>query len=101
MPGTFEPDKAGLAALARSPEVGQAMVDAAESAIPYAQSISPVLTGEYRDSFAAFAVDVDVAGETRAGAVLTNTSSHAWAVEWGQGAEHVLARSVDAIERGT
>lgn len=100
MANPFEVDHDGISELARSSAVGDQMVAAAEAAIPYAQSISPVKTGDYRDSFVAVPIDVKVSGETRAGAALTNTSNHAWAVEWGQGAEHVLARSVDAIERG-
>ena len=95
----FEVDHDGISELARSSAVGDQMVAAAEAAIPYAQSISPVETGEYRSSFVALPATVKVSGQTRAGAILTNTSDHALAVEFIDG-DHVLARTVDAIERG-
>lgn len=99
MANPFEVDHDGISALARSSAVGDQMVAAAEAAIPYAQSISPVETGEYRSSFVARPADVRVSGERRAGAVLENTSDHAVAVEFIDG-KHVLARTVDVIERG-
>jgi hypothetical protein len=91
-------DEAGMTALTRSGEVQDLMLEAGQRGADWCRDNAPVLTGEYRDSFVVLPADVDLNGDKRAGAILTNTSDHAWAVEWGQGAQHTLARSVDAIE---
>ncbi len=97
----YVPDRAGMRALARSAGIGAACVAAANKGRAEAERIAPRDSGEYANSFRVRAETVRAgrANEPRAGAVLENVSDHAAAVEWEHG-YHVLARSVDAIERG-
>ena len=95
----YEPDRAGVAALLKAPEMGDAMKAIAEAGRAYAVSISPVESGEYK---ALFDVDVEVQ-DGRQTAVLANTSDHAVQVEWGargSNGHHVLGRTIDLIEAG-
>lgn len=46
----YEPDRAGLAMLARSAEMQQVADAAADAGVDYARSIAPVDSGAYRDS---------------------------------------------------
>jgi hypothetical protein len=59
------------------------------------------ITGDYADSFEVIEEPTTVAGETRASAVLKNTSDHAAAVEWGNEHAHrahrVLGKALDAV----
>jgi hypothetical protein len=91
---TYKPDFKGVGQLLRSSDVQHVCVAAAERGKTYAESISPVRTGEYRRSF----LVVPVMAKDRSGAKLINTSGHATAVEWILGFR-VLGRTVDYIEK--
>lgn len=82
-------------ALAATPQMQHAMVQAAGRGQTWAEANSPHLTGEYARSFEVQPATID----GTAGARLVNTSTHAVFVEWANGT-HVLARAVDAIEGG-
>lgn len=99
MASRFKVNKAGMRKITRTMG-GAACQAGAERGKKWAEANSPVRTGEYQGSFEVVPADVTVAGETRKGARLVNTSDHAKWVEWGRGAKHVLARSVDVIEKG-
>lgn len=93
-------------ALARTPQMSQAMVSSAAVGKSWAEANAPRDPGprdpgkpRYAESFAVEPADVVVDGQTRRGAALVNTSPQAPYVEWVNGA-HILARAVDAIERG-
>lgn len=88
----FVPNRAFIPTFARSPEVRDELTRRAEAGERFAQSISPVRTGEYRSSFR---IEV-VGGQVR----LVNTSDHAVYVETTNG-DRVLGRATDIIERGT
>lgn len=95
MASKFKVNRAGMARITRT--LGRpAAVRAAERGKSWAEANSPVLTGEYKNSFVVQPANVGKDG--RQGARLVNTSGHAADVEWGRGAKHVLKRSVDAIE---
>jgi hypothetical protein len=85
--------------MASQASIGQAMVEAAERGQAYAESISPVLTGDYRNSFHVRPAIVGQGLNRRAGAILENTSHHAFEVEYTDDFR-VLQRTVDEIERG-
>lgn len=79
----YEPDPYGLAEIAKSAQMGAAMVAIAKAGVAGAQSISPVVSGEYRDSFEVRPA-VFRAGwrnEDRSGAQIVNTAPYASAVE--------------------
>lgn len=95
-----EPNHAGRDRMLRSEPVEEACMFAAETAAVFAASISPVLTGEYLNSFEVEAAPVEVDGKTRAGARLVNRAPYAWAVERGRGAHHVLSRTAAFVEGG-
>lgn len=92
---TFIPNRAALPALAATPQMQHAMVEAAQRGKTWAEQNSPRRTGEYARSFEVQPATID----GTAGARLVNTSDHAVYVEWANGT-HVLARAVDAIEGG-
>jgi hypothetical protein len=95
---TYKPDFKGVARILKDPAMQRACVSAATKGQGFAQSISPVESGEYRRSFRV--VPLSVAGRRgdRAGAKLVNVSGHAAAVEWRLGLR-VLGRTVDYIEK--
>lgn len=95
----YSKDIAGLNKLMRSAGVREVLRRAAEAALPYAESIAPERTGEYRLSFAVSVQDVAGPHGDRAGARLLNLSPHAARVEWEDG-YHTLARVADHIEGG-
>lgn len=89
----FRPDLAGIAALERSQDFQRLAETVATDGLDYAQSIAPVLTGDYRD---AFRVEAGT-GEAR----IVNDDPGAIAIENGAPARpgfHVLARTIDYIE---
>lgn len=92
---TFIPNRGALPALAATPQMQHAMVEAAGRGKEWAERNSPRRSGEYATSFEVQPAVID----GTAGARLVNTSDHAVHVEWTNGT-HVLARSVDAIEGG-
>lgn len=86
----------GLGELMRGEEMQAVMREVAEKGMEFAQSIAPVHTGEYLDSF-----EVTVTGEggpagDRAEAQIVNTSDHAVEVEWQDG-HKVLTRTLGAL----
>lgn len=96
--GHFKVNNSGMKQITRT--MGRdATMAAAEKGARWARQNAPVRTGEYRDSFRVVPAMVKVSGELRQGAKLVNTSDHAWHVEWGYGAKHVLQRAIDVIER--
>ncbi|WP_130012001.1 HK97 gp10 family phage protein [Serinicoccus sediminis] len=98
-PVTFTPNQAGLRELAQSSEVGDRCVAVAEAGMSYAESISPVLTGNYRGGFRVRRTSVTVPGLGRvAGAELVNVSPHAHLVEDHNG-DHVLKRTAAWLEQ--
>jgi hypothetical protein len=93
---TYKKSISGLNALMRSAEVRDVLRQAAERGAELAREISPVHTGEYRDSFTVTTQDVAGVHQDRAGARIVNSSPHAARVEWEDG-YHVLARVADAL----
>lgn len=96
---TYKPDFAAFRRFMLSPEIQAAMVAVAEKGKVYAETISPVASGEYRRSFRVEPVAHAGAHGDRAGAKLYNDADHAAAVEWRDG-HRVLGRTVDHMERG-
>lgn len=95
----YTPDIAGTGRLMKGPEMQEMVRSAAEKGKAFAESISPVETGEYKSSFR---VEVTAHGGTgvggdRAQANLINDSDHATDVEWVDN-YHVLARTADYIQ---
>lgn len=99
MANHFRVNRAGMSRITRTMG-GDACESAAQRGLRWAQAHAPVETGEYRRSFEVESAEVTVSGQRRKGARLVNTSDHAWAVEWGTGGKHILARAADEIERG-
>lgn len=86
MATTFRPDRAGFDAMAVGPEARRALAEAAGKAKAIAEGLAQAIrvSGDYADSFSEPREDTTtLAGHTRAAVVLTNTSGHAAAVEWG------------------
>lgn len=95
----YSPDRRGMRDLGLDPQVGAAMVDAAESGKRWAESTAPVQTGTYKGAFEVRPVTVQAGfdNEDRAGAELLNTAPHSHLVE----AKHrILGRAVNVIETG-
>lgn len=95
----YRPNPSGMKRIVRTLG-GPAARAGAERGKAWAQANAPVRTGQYRASFRVEGADVRAGGETRKGARLVNTSDHARWVEYGNGAKHILRRSIDHIERG-
>lgn len=95
---TYKPDIGGVRRLLRSPEMQRMCVSAATKGMAYAESISPVRTGEYRRGFRVVPLAVAGLHSDRTGAKLVNYASDAAAVEW-RLKFRVLGRTVDVIER--
>jgi hypothetical protein len=95
----YNPDLRGTNDLMTSEEMLAVVVAAAQAGMSYAQSISPVKSGDYLSSFR---IETDHRGgpqHDRAEARLVNDSDHAADVEWrNHGGERILGRTVDAIE---
>lgn len=91
---------AGRQQMLQSAAMEDLMMEAGAEGAVFAVSIAPVRKGEYRNCFVVEGATVQVSGKTRAGARLVNTSSHAWAVERGRGAAHVLSRTAAFLEGG-
>lgn len=95
-------DRRGMAALANSAVMGQAMSTAARRGADFIdREVSSFKnpTGSYAAGVQVQEVDVVVAGQKRKGARLAATSDHSQYVEWVNGT-HLLARAVDAVEKG-
>jgi hypothetical protein len=95
----YKPDLKGTNELMRSAGVRDHLRSVAEAAIPYAESISPERTGDYKASFRVETTDSGGPRDNRASAYLVNDSPHAARVEWEDGF-HVLARVADHIQHG-
>jgi hypothetical protein len=100
----FIPDRAGLGALLRGPEIHELVMDRARGGAQYAARIAPVDTGEYAASIHADDGGLGGPRHDRAVGLVVASAPHAAAVEWGNAARdqahHVLARTIDAIEAG-
>ncbi|MGP5381637.1 hypothetical protein ACTXL8_05555 [Glutamicibacter arilaitensis] len=95
----YEPDASGLAEVARSPKMQAAMVGIATAAAAGGRAISPVDSGEYRDSFRVVPT-TNTAGwkrEKRAAARIENVAPHAAAVER---RNKILSKLASIIESG-
>ena len=100
----FVLDRKGIAACAVGPELRAAVHDIAASALPYAELISPVDTGDYATSWEVvdtIVTDIGHPPMARVAAQLTNTSDHAVLVEVdtpNSPGHRVLARVLDWID---
>jgi len=99
----YRPDRAGMRALANSPDVERAVRQATERGARWAQGNSPVDSGDFAGSFR---VESGTNGgwDGRAWAHLINDSDHAAAVEFGnrgRDGHRILARAVDVIQGGS
>lgn len=101
---SFRANKAGFDAMANGPEAYAVLRAKAEEAKAVAEGLAQDfrITGDYADSFeVAEEPDTMENGETRASALLKNTSDHAAAVEWGNEHAHrahrVLGKALDAV----
>lgn len=84
--------------LMTSEQMAELMKSIAEAAIPVAEGLSPVKTGDYIKSFKATAVRRGGPRRNRAEGRLINTSDHAADVEFtDEGGHRVLGRTVDFI----
>lgn len=95
----YEPDLRGLGEIARSKEMGRAMVSLAQAGVAGARAVSPVVSGQYRDSFVVEETTRNAGwrNEPRAAARVTNTAPYAAKVE----REHkVLSKVASIIEAG-
>lgn len=92
----YKPDYTGTGELMNSPEMVEVMRQVAEKGIPFAESISPERTGEYKSSFEVTSRSHGGVHGDRAEAQVVNTSEHAAHVEWQDG-YHVLARTAEAL----
>ncbi len=93
----YDPDHRGMARLLMNTKMDDPLLALAAEALQYARSISPHITGIYKNSFDVEAGVVD----GRQTITLINTAPYASWVEWGgRGAEgqHILARTADWIE---
>ena len=91
----YIPDSRGIPDLMRSVELQAVVREAAEAAETFAEAISPVLSGAYRDAFRVEESIEVLYGEERAVAYLINDVPYAFAVE---ADHHVLVRTADYIE---
>lgn len=93
----YRPDPGGMRQLGQSPEMGQAMQEAAKVGQRWAEGAAPRDTGEYAGSFrvAPATVQGGWRHEDRAGAALINDAPHAGIVE---SRHRILARSTSIIE---
>lgn len=95
----YEHDPRGLVKVAQSKEMGAAMVAIGKSAVAGVQAISPVDSGDYRDSFRVVPATVRAGWklDERAAARIENTSPYASDVER---RHKVLGRVASIIEGG-
>lgn len=100
----FVLNKKGLAECAVGPELRDAVHDIAAAALPYAELISPVHTGDYATSWEVvdtIVADIGTPPMARVAAQLANTSGHAVLVEVdtpNSPGQHVLSRVLDWID---
>ncbi len=102
----YTPNHAGIAALARSPAMVEAMRHKAEQMKAYAEVIAPVDTGRYK---ASFHVTAGVRGTTAYGRLSNDATSedgfaYCQALEFGTSkmrAQRILQRSIDALRATT
>lgn len=86
----------GLGELMRGEEMQAVVREVAEKGMAFAQSVSPVRTGEYLDSFEVTVTGDGGPGNDRAEAQIINTSDHAVEVEWRDG-HKVLTRTLGVL----
>lgn len=104
---TFQWNSSAFRAMAVGPEIAAAVVAEAERAKAIAEGLAEDfrVTGEYAESFEVSAQTTQLrtgfGSHDVATGVLTNTSDHAAAVEWGNArdnrAHHVLGRTLEAL----
>jgi hypothetical protein len=101
----FKLDRDGIAACAIGPELRRAVHAIAAAALPYAELISPIDTGDYERSWEIVDTIVTDIGDPekmpRVAAQLANTSDHAILVEVGtptSDPHRVLSKVLDWIE---
>jgi ketosteroid isomerase-like protein len=91
----YEPNHADVAKLMRTSEMERVVATVADDALRFAESISPVVTGDYRSKFRVEAATETISGDLRAVVRVVNDSDHALAVE---GTHSVLRRTADHVE---
>lgn len=100
----FVPDHAGMAAILRSDEVRELVLDRARAGAEFAQHIAPRRTGEYAEGIHAEDGGLGGPRQDRAVALIVATSPHSAAVEWGNAHQphpyHVLGRTLDVVQSG-
>ena len=95
----YYPDFKGTGAVLSGPLMSAAVAKVASEGQRFAESISPRRTGEYARSFRVVTSTAQIDGQKRSIARIENTSDHATAVEWGNGASRVLHRTLEEIRR--
>lgn len=113
MPTTFTPNPAGIAAMAQSPEMVEAMRRRAERGRDYARQIAPVRTGRYfvhfqveagvRDGRAYGFLYNDVRAYGPGGVPSVDGFPYAIALEFGtkyMAAQRILGRTLDFMAHG-
>lgn len=96
MAATFRANQAGIASLARTPAMRDAMKALADRVANQARSIAPVDTGEYKASIDASTVERDGKAVGR----VTAHADHSAFLEFGtryMDAQRVLGRSLDIL----
>lgn len=99
----YTPDRAGVVGIATSVEMRAALGEVLVKGQAFAETIAPVVTGDYK---AHFQIDFDDRGSgsrKRARGTLANTSDHAAAVEFGPGTSkghRVLGRTLAQLGKG-
>jgi hypothetical protein len=100
----FDMDRQGIRRIAVGPELRAACLAVVNAARPYAESISPVETGQYARSFSIAMGHTWVAAMRRVAARLVNTDPAAAAIEFGTShggpAHRVLQRTLAHINGG-
>jgi len=101
--GRFQPNHAGIQALALGPEIRAVLGAKGEQAKSIAESLSEDfrVSGDYAEGFELEAGTRETGRNRRAQVTLVNTSDHAAAVEWGNARDHrphrVLGRTLDQL----
>lgn len=80
---TYKPNHKGVAGFLNSGQLYRALERIAQDGKRYAESISPVDTGEYASSWQVSRSEVEINDRSRVAAKLENTAGYAAAVEWG------------------
>ncbi len=103
MPARFNANQAGIAAIARTPAMRDAMLARAEQVADAARAIAPVDTGAYLASIQAAVVERDgkKVGRASVDPVSPEGEHYAPYVEWGtehMDAQRVMGRALDVLK---